>query len=130
MILSIAILSIIGLVISWYVFTVENKIKKDPSYKPLCDISDTISCTKAFESQYASVFGANNAIVGMLFYVGMFLLALFEFKVLIFYSALVACFVSLFLAYLSQVKIKSFCLVCIAIYIVNGLLLLVSWMNV
>ncbi len=123
-----ALLSIIGFLISWYVFTIEHKLKKDKNYKPMCDLSDRISCSKPLLSPYGTLFGIGNSILGMIFYANMFMLALFEFNTLLFYGSIAACISSIIFAYLLYFKIKSFCLVCTAIYIINALMLLVSFL--
>ena len=69
----IYIISIIGFLLSTYAFFVERKIKKSNSYKPLCDISKKISCTKAFGSKSGSLTGISNSFAGIFFYLIVFL---------------------------------------------------------
>ncbi|MCH6575124.1 MAG: hypothetical protein IH795_07960 [Bacteroidetes bacterium] len=50
--IAITILAILGLVVSAYAVYLEKKVKADPNYNPLCDISDKISCSKPIVSLY------------------------------------------------------------------------------
>ena len=47
------LLSIAGFLISLYGFSIEQKLKTNPNYKPMCDISDRASCTNRNESRIA-----------------------------------------------------------------------------
>jgi hypothetical protein len=78
MIISIFVVALVGFGISLYTYLLEEKIKRVPDYKPVCDISDRISCTKPMKSPYATLFYFSNAIVGMVFYALVALLALLE----------------------------------------------------
>ena len=125
----IYIISIIGFLLSTYAFFVERKIKKSNSYKPLCDISKKISCTKAFGSKYGSLAGISNSFAGIFFYLIVFFLAFFGQLNYIFYLAIISVIGSVYLAYTQITKIKSFCLVCSGIYLVNLLLLVFSYLE-
>ena len=46
--LAVASLPLIGFLLSLYMFIVERKPENNPSYKPVCNLSDRVSCTKAF----------------------------------------------------------------------------------
>ena len=125
----IYIISIIGFLLSAYAFFVERKIKKSNSYKPLCDISKKISCTKAFGSEYGSLAGVSNSSAGIFFYLVVVFLAFIGQLNYIFYLAIISVISSVYLAYTQITKIKSFCLVCSGIYIVNLLLLFFSYVE-
>ena len=125
----IYIISIIGLFLSVYAFFVEKNIKKSKSYKPLCDISNKVSCTKAFSSKYGSLAGISNSFVGIFFYLIVFFLAFFGQLNYIFYLAIISVIGAVYLAYTQITKIKSFCLVCSGIYLVNLLLLVFSYLE-
>jgi vitamin-K-epoxide reductase (warfarin-sensitive) len=121
------ILTISGFLISLYAFYIEKKMTKNPEYKPVCDLSDKVSCSKPIKSPYGKFFPVPNSIIGMIFYALMFLIALFGCQTLVFYGAVAACLVSIFLAYILLVKIKSYCLICFSMYVVNILLLISSY---
>ena len=123
MILSIFILALIGFCIALYDYIVEQKIKKTPDYKPACDLSDRISCSKPIKSEYGNLFLISNALVGMLFYALIAVLAWFNASMLLLITAIAGCLFSVFLAYILFFKIKSLCLVCISLYFINVLIL-------
>src|SRR3990172_1058303 len=116
-------LAALGLGISLYTYVIEQRLKRDVSYKPVCDISDRISCSKPMQSQYASLFYFSNALVGTVFYGLLIALALVEARNLMFIATIGASIVSCVLAYLLYVKIKALCLLCTSLYIINLLLL-------
>ncbi len=123
----IILLALAGIVISIYAYTVEMNISKNPEYKPACDISDKISCSRVMRSGYGKLFGISNALIGVAFYAVVFVLACFSAAALIFYLSIAAVIASIGLAYISYFKVKSFCLVCTSVYVVNVLLLIVSY---
>ena len=115
----IKILAILGLLVSAYSFIVF----KSKNKKRFCDINKNISCSKALRSVDGKIFGFHNSILGVFYYVSIFLLSLLNFKgLLIAVSFLAVCF-SVFLAY-KLIKKRNFCLVCILSYIVNILIFL------
>lgn len=121
------VLSAVGFGLSLYMFILERKLKKKPSYKPVCNLSDRMSCTKALESEYAQPFGVSNALLGLLFYPILALLALNNYPTLVYYASIAACCISFFLALILYFRIKTFCIICSSLYIVNALLLIVSY---
>ncbi len=123
----IILLALAGIVISIYAYTVEMNISKNPEYKPACDLSDKISCSRVMASGYGKMLGISNALIGVAFYSLVFILACFSAATLIFYLSIAAVLVSIGLAYISYFRIKSFCLVCTSVYVVNILLLIVSY---
>ena len=46
-----AVLCVAGLCLSAYALYIEIEKHRDASYRPLCDISEGVSCTKAFLSE-------------------------------------------------------------------------------
>lgn len=124
----IVYLALIGLALSLYSYYVSLRIRKN-RYKPLCDISTNISCSKAFSSRGGRMFLVHNSVVGLLFYVIVFILGLQNDVVGIFYLSIPAVLFSLYLAYVSYFQMKNFCLVCSATYLVNFLILVVSYLR-
>jgi vitamin-K-epoxide reductase (warfarin-sensitive) len=123
--LSILILAIIGFVISAYLFYVEQKMKSDITYKPVCDISDRISCSKVIQSPFARLFFVSNTIIGMGYYAVVALLALMNMGKLLVILSVGAALASCVLGYILYFKIKSFCVMCTSLYIVNFLILVI-----
>ncbi len=129
MIISILILSIIGFACSLYLFIVEQKIKVDPLYKAGCDLSDGFSCSKTILSQYGNLFFISNSILGMLLYAVIGSLAILNQANLIFYISIPAILVAIYLAYISYFKIGAFCPVCTATYIIDFIILAISFFS-
>src|SRR3989344_6611041 len=119
----IAIVSAVGFFLSLYALTVELKLEKNKNYKAVCDINDKISCTKTFSSGYGKLlFGIPNPVIGLMFYSLVFVLALLNYANIIFYLSVLSLIGSIGLWYVLQFKVKTICLVCYSIYLVNILL--------
>ncbi|MGE0206674.1 MAG: vitamin K epoxide reductase family protein [Candidatus Babeliales bacterium] len=127
MIISIFLVSLIGFALSYYAYNLEQKIEKNPFYKPVCDISDRFSCSKPILSQYGKLFGFSNALAGMVYYATTAILALMGQATILFYCALAALLASCVLAYILYARIKTVCLICTAIYMVNIILFLLTY---
>ena len=123
----IVIFAILGLLVSLYAFYITNRIKREKKYKPICDINENVSCKKALLSKYGSLFGISNSIIGIIFYTVILILVLFQQYHIIYLAAFLAFLASLVFAYLLITKVKSFCLVCIGIYIINFFLFVFSY---
>lgn len=126
---ALIILPIIGFCISLYTYITERKIAQNPSYKPFCDISDRISCTKVMKSAYANLFFYSNALISTIFYIIFFIVTLLT--PLLFKSfiptlclSVLACLASCILGYFLYFRIKTLCLLCTLLYIINFLLLI------
>ena len=124
------ILSLIGLIFSLYALFVEEKKFNQKKYKPFCDLHRNISCSKAFSSKEGHVFGFSNTIIGIAFYLIILISSIYFWNDFIFYLSVLSVLFSLFLAYLSYIKMKNFCLVCTAIYIINILLLVFAYLQI
>jgi len=107
----------------------EQKIQRDSSYRPACDLSDTVSCSKPITSKYNTLFFVSNAVVGMLYYLLFFVCAIFELYQLLFAFSIVALLASLVFAWILYSRIKAVCIVCTSIYGVNILLFFLSYYN-
>ncbi len=118
----IEILGLLGFVVSYYSLYVEKRFAEDKDYKPICDINDTISCSKAFTSKYGKFAGIPNPYLGLVFYLAVFLLVANGFAMLVFWLSVLSVAGSLYLAYLQYFKVKTFCLVCTSLYAINILL--------
>lgn len=127
MLLTPTLLSLGGMFVSLYGYFIEKKIKQNVTYRPTCDISDTISCSKPFLSPYSTMFGISNTILGISFYSIMLCLSLLEWKLILFCCSVMGVLVSVYLAYILATKIRSFCLVCTATYGINIALLIASY---
>ncbi|MEX0940692.1 MAG: vitamin K epoxide reductase family protein [Candidatus Babeliales bacterium] len=126
----ILILAAIGFFISLYAYFIEKKIQHEPLYKPTCDISDKISCSKPILSKYGKLFYFSNSFIGMIFYIFIFIAAYLGYSTTVFYGSLVSVIISLILAYILYFKIQTLCILCTAIYIINALIFIISYMNI
>ncbi|KRY52986.1 Vitamin K epoxide reductase complex subunit 1-like protein 1 [Trichinella britovi] len=132
---------LLGVTISLYALFLEIIKEARPSYVPFCDVSETISCSKALMSRWSRGFGIvglllgekhflniRNPVYGIFFYITLILLKLTKkrrwTRKVIFYLVVVSNIGSLYLAYLLYAVIHSLCLVCISIYVVNFCLLI------
>ncbi len=129
MVLLIMLIALLGLIISLYSYWVERQLLQNVNYKPACDISDHISCSKPFTSIYSAVLGISNTVVSIIYFTSMFWLAVGDFNKLMFIGACIAVIFTLYLAYLLYFKIRSFCLICTSLYIVNVLMLVATYYN-
>ena len=125
---TLLIISTIGFLFSLYALIVEVKLEKNKDYKAVCDINDKFSCTKTFKSGYGKLlFGIPNPIIGLGFYTLVFVLVLLNYFNVAFYLSILAVIGSVYLWYVLHFKVKTICIVCYSIYIVNILLLVFSW---
>ncbi len=124
---TLTILSILGFILSCYAFYVEWKTHTTKKYRAVCDINDHMSCSAAFTSSYGKLLGIPNSILGILCYITLVLLLFLNLTTLFFYVTLLSCIASAGLAYILYFKMKNFCIVCSSIYLVNILLLIISY---
>lgn len=127
---TLGILALIGLSLSLYAYHVEQYAGKKKNYKPLCDIRERVSCTKAFTSAYGHTLGTSNSVWGILFYLIMVLLAVFGHIQYIFLLSALAVVGSVYLAYILYTRIQTLCIICTSIYVVNILLAVISYIKV
>lgn len=110
---------IVGLIISLYGLYAERAMQQNALYKPACDISDRISCSKAFLSPYGTMFGISNTWVCVLYYLLMIALIFMGYDQLALFVSYAGVLVSAVFAYILYFKIQSLCIVCTSLYIVN-----------
>ncbi|HLD12611.1 MAG TPA: vitamin K epoxide reductase family protein [Candidatus Nanoarchaeia archaeon] len=123
----IAVISFLGLLLSVYALYTEKKHAANHHYHPLCDIDTKTSCTKAFDSPYGKLLGIPNSLAGIVFYLVLIVLAFFNYNRYLFYLSLLSVLGSCYLAYILFAKLKIKCVVCISIYVVNLLLLVITY---
>lgn len=125
--MSMALLATLGLGISVYAYTIEYKIAQNPVYKAVCDLSDSVSCSKPITSAYGKLFGVSNAVLGI-FYYALFLILLFLQATLTLYILALGAFLfSIYLAWLLYFRIRVLCILCTSTYVINILLLILSY---
>ncbi len=135
----ILLFSILGMALSSYAVYVEHMKAMDDSFKALCDMNETISCSKVFSSEFGkilsywglvskdSVLDQPNAVFGMIFYLTVIVASEILKKskasakiLLLVASAGVA--LSAYLAYVLVYHLHDFCLVCTGSYICNAVI--------
>ncbi len=120
--LAILALALSGLALSLYAL----RVARGKRVRRACDLDEHVSCTRAFTSPASRTLGIHNAWYGIVFYALAAALSLTPLVgVLATLCALAAC-ASLRLAYVSYVRMRNFCLVCTATYLVNIALLVMS----
>ncbi len=126
---SMAAVAGLGLIISLYAYYIEQKIAQNAHYKAACDLSDIVSCSKPITSAYGKLFGISNAVLGMLYYALIMVLVLLHSKMVLYIAALIAFLFSFYLAWLLYFRIRAFCILCTTTYIINIILLLLTYIN-
>ena len=117
--LLLRLLAAAGLGLSFYAWWVKWKMSSTNNYRPMCDIRDNISCSRALGSRYSSTAGVWNPVLGILYYSLIIVLSIFQ-PGFILFPATAAVLFSLYLAFISYVVQRNFCLVCTATYLVNA----------
>ncbi len=117
----------IGLLLSLYALRVERYAGHKKGYHPACDFNNRVSCTKALTSKYGKTLKISNAAWGMIFYSVVIILIFFEEIQYVLILALISLIGSVYLAYFQYIKLRTFCMVCTAIYIINIALALLSY---
>jgi vitamin-K-epoxide reductase (warfarin-sensitive) len=143
----ICLLGLIGIVISWYAIHVERQANKHgrKKYVALCDINDSASCSLVLTSEYAKLgekflglgkdnpFNVPNTNYGLLFYIGVTLYPLYPFTLIpyrefmLFGASIVSIMVCCLLSWILYFKLKNFCGVCVASWILNLFILWQAW---
>ncbi|XP_060816234.1 vitamin K epoxide reductase complex subunit 1-like protein 1 [Bombus pascuorum] len=128
---------IVGFAVSYYAYYVELAKEEDDLYEAVCDISEHVSCTKAFSSEYGKGFGiipetsllyAPNSIYGLTFYLLVAILSIsnkYVTSALVVTLGICANLGTLYLAYILY-KLSNICVVCVSLYVVNAILLILA----
>lgn len=137
-IIAILILALIGFILSAILGDVGVNAISDLSHKSICNFNEAFNCDLVARSNYSSHFGIPNFLIGLVYY--FILVGLTSYKlankekflpnlvVYIFWVSLFSVLGSIYLYYVSSAVIKSFCIFCMGIYLVNILIFLVAFM--
>ncbi|XP_066433102.1 vitamin K epoxide reductase complex subunit 1-like protein 1 [Eleutherodactylus coqui] len=133
---------VLGIALSVYAYHVETSREKDATYRALCDINPSISCSKVFTSRWGRGFGLvenilgaqsllnqPNSVFGVVFYVLQIVLGfvgLVAAAVTLLVTSLVSIAGSLYLAYILFYILEDFCVICVTTYVLNFILLLLN----
>ncbi|KAJ9579478.1 hypothetical protein L9F63_024415 [Diploptera punctata] len=131
----ITVVCLIGLILSYYAYVVETNKEHDEKYEAMCDISEHMSCSKAFMSPYGKGFGLvrhifgehsilnqPNSLGGMLFYcivIALNVVNTVQATKMMLGLAVISNFASVYLAYILYFVLYDFCVICVSTYIVN-----------
>ncbi|XP_018497422.1 vitamin K epoxide reductase complex subunit 1 [Galendromus occidentalis] len=132
-----------GIGVSMYALYVEvNKITT-PAYKPMCDISEHVKCSRVLVSEYSrgfgllgSFFGADsplnmsNCAFGIVFYMIVFCLGFIHQPTVLYLTVwfvVLAYVMSMYLMAVLIFVLSDFCVVCATIYAINTLLMLATF---
>ncbi|NP_001027838.1 vitamin K epoxide reductase complex subunit 1 [Takifugu rubripes] len=132
-------LCVFGLLLSVYALHVELSRERNPDYRAMCDLGESVSCSKVFSSRWGRGFGLvqyfvdkdsplnqPNSVLGIIFYTLQMCLGLsLSRKAALFlvFSSWVSVAGSLYLASILAFVLGDFCMVCVSTYLVNFVLL-------
>jgi uncharacterized membrane protein len=129
--LFLALVASIALIISVLTLDIHIRLRLDPGYhSPLCQVSETVNCTKVFQSAWAEFLGVPMGSYGVMFYGGLLFLVLLNWRsrekegwanALLFLTTL-GIFASFILFCISKFGIHAFCPLCVATYAASFLL--------
>ncbi|KAM8729874.1 vitamin K epoxide reductase complex subunit 1 [Acanthopagrus schlegelii] len=132
-------LCVLGLCLSVYALHVELSRERNPDYRAMCDLGESVSCSKVFTSRWGRGFGLvqffvakdsplnqPNSVLGIIFYtlqMGLGLSLSRKAAVILVFSSWVSVAGSLYLASILAFILGDFCMVCVSTYVVNFALL-------
>ncbi|XP_054611791.1 vitamin K epoxide reductase complex subunit 1 [Dunckerocampus dactyliophorus] len=132
-------LGVFGLILSLYALHVELSREHDPEYRAMCDLGESVSCSKVFTSRWGRGFGLvqffvakdsplnqPNSVLGLVFYtlqLGLGLSLSKKAALFLVLSSWVSVAGSLYLAFILAFVLGDFCMVCVSTYAVNFALL-------
>ncbi|XP_061765395.1 vitamin K epoxide reductase complex subunit 1 [Nerophis ophidion] len=132
-------LCVFGLFLSVYALHVELSREHDAAYRAMCDLGESVSCSKVFTSRWGRGFGLvqffvakdsplnqPNSVLGIVFYalqLGLGLSLSKKAALLLVLSSWVSVAGSLYLAAILAFVLGDFCMVCVSTYLVNFALL-------
>ncbi|CAN9509076.1 unnamed protein product [Ophioblennius macclurei] len=132
-------LCVFGLMLSVYALHVELSRESNPDYRAMCDLGESVSCSKVFTSRWGRGFGLlqfvvtkdsplnqPNSVLGILFYtlqMGLGLSLSKKAAQFLVFASWVSVAGSLYLASILAFVLGDFCMVCVSTYIINFALL-------
>ena len=131
----VLLLAVVGLLAAGTSTYVHYQLLMDAGYSSFCDINSSVSCTEVYRSSFGSVGGVPVALGGVVWFVGVLLLAMADAKAppesrpniggySIVWSTL-GLAVAMYMAYASFFVLQTFCMLCGVVYLtVIGIFLL------
>ncbi|XP_034049180.1 vitamin K epoxide reductase complex subunit 1 [Thalassophryne amazonica] len=128
-----------GLILSVYALHVELSRERNPDYRAMCDLAESVSCSKVFTSRWGRGFGLvqffvakdsilnqPNSVLGIIFYtlqLGLGLSIAKRAAMFLVFSSWVSVVGSIYLGAILVFVLEDFCMVCVSTYIINFALL-------
>ncbi|TSK14507.1 Vitamin K epoxide reductase complex subunit 1-like protein 1 [Bagarius yarrelli] len=132
-------LCVLGLILSVYALHVELSRESDPDYRAMCDLAESVSCSKVFTSRWGRGFGLvqlfaekdsilnqPNSVLGIIFYtlqLGLGQMMSSTAATYLVMGSWVSVAGSIYLASILVFVLGDFCMVCVSTYIINFALL-------
>ena len=143
-VVSILVLSLVGIVIAGELVKIHIKVYTDPSYHSFCALSEGINCETVAESPYAVFWFLPVAVWGILGYLLIISLVVWNIVLrkkkkeeyiswasfILLGIAIFSMIVDLILGYISHIVIHSLCILCMSSYFVNFLILILAILNI
>ncbi|XP_060795402.1 vitamin K epoxide reductase complex subunit 1 isoform X3 [Neoarius graeffei] len=133
------VLCVLGLILSVYALHVEVSRENDPNYRAMCDLAESVSCSKVFTSRWGRGFGLvqlfaekdsllnqPNSVLGIIFYtlqLGLGQMVSTTAAHFLVITSWVSVAGSIYLAAILVLVLGDFCMVCVSTYIINFALL-------
>lgn len=133
------VLALLGLADAIYLAVSHYQVHTDMTHKSFCAISKAINCDTVSQSVYSIFLGVPFAFWGIIAYTFMLVMCFYvknssaksvRLWTFIFLASWVFIGYSIALAIVSTFYVKSYCIMCIGTYIINLLLLYLSWLTV
>uniref|UniRef100_A0A8C7PDQ3 vitamin-K-epoxide reductase (warfarin-sensitive) n=2 Tax=Oncorhynchus mykiss TaxID=8022 RepID=A0A8C7PDQ3_ONCMY len=134
---------VLGILLSLYAYHVETEKARDSNYRAMCDVSNSISCSKVFTSRWGrgfgllgSIFGIDsamnqpNSVYGIFFYIFQLLLGITVSAMaalIVMTTSILSVMGSLYLGYILYFVLKDFCIICITTYALNFILFMLNY---
>ncbi|XP_062859513.1 vitamin K epoxide reductase complex subunit 1 [Trichomycterus rosablanca] len=128
-----------GLILSLYALHVELSKENNPSYRAMCDLAESVSCSKVFTSRWGrgfglvqvfttkdSTFNQPNSVLGIIFYTLQLALGQSTSSTaagFLVFASWVSVVGSIYLGTILVWVLEDFCVVCVSTYIINFALL-------
>ncbi|KAA8581629.1 hypothetical protein FQN60_003210 [Etheostoma spectabile] len=118
-------LCVVGLFLSVYALHVELSRERNPDYRAMCDLGESVSCSKVFTSRWGRGFGLVQFFAAKESHLNQpnRLSLSKKAAMLLVFSSWVSVAGSLYLASILAFVLGDFCMVCVSTYIVNFALL-------
>ena len=132
----VALLALCGAGVATELTLLHTKQILQPGFRSFCSWSNTFNCDVVAQSRWSELFGTPIASIGLLYYLFIALLSAFAFRKtdnlrfvapLIFVLAGASFLYSVFLAYISSAVIRTICILCSGLHLINAAMLAVSW---